>query len=98
MLERHYAPSRPLRLNALETEPGEVLLGFGIAAPGDALNLSPTGNLQEAAANLFAMLHHLDRPEIGAIAVMAIPEEGLGRAINDRLRRASATKPNNQTG
>ena len=98
MLERHYAPSRPLRLDALAAEPGEVLLGFGPATPSDALNLSPTGNLQEAAANLFAMLHKIDRPEIRGIAVAAIPEQGLGRAINDRLRRASSPKPNNQSG
>jgi L-threonylcarbamoyladenylate synthase len=90
MLARHYAPSRPLRLDAVKAGSGEVLLGFGPAAPGGALNLSPTGNLREAAANLFAMLHQLDRSEIGAIAVMAIPEQGLGRAINDRLRRAAS--------
>ncbi len=91
MLSRHYAPSRPLRLNATAAGPGEALLAFGPEAPANAaLNLSSGGDLQEAAANLFAMLHSLDRPGIAAIAVMAVPETGLGRAINDRLRRAAA--------
>ncbi|MEK7819791.1 MAG: L-threonylcarbamoyladenylate synthase [Pseudomonadota bacterium] len=90
---RHYAPSVPLRLNAGDVRPGEALLAFGPDAPrapaAAILNLSPTGDLIEAAANLFAMLHQLDRPGIAAIAVMAIPERGLGLAINDRLRRAA---------
>jgi L-threonylcarbamoyladenylate synthase len=90
MLGRHYAPHRRLRLNAAEAGPGEDLLGFGPAAPAGCLNLSAGGNLTEAAANLFAMLRRLDRPAPGAIAVMPIPEDGLGRAINDRLRRAAA--------
>jgi L-threonylcarbamoyladenylate synthase len=95
-LSRHYAPSRPLRLNALEARPGEALLAFGPAAPPSAaLNLSASGNLEEAAANLFAMLHALDRPEVAGIAVMPIPERGLGLAINDRLRRAAAPPPDN---
>ena len=55
-------------------------------------NLSPGGNLEEAAANLFTMLHQLDRPELKAIAVMAIPQQGLGAALNDRLRRAAAPR------
>jgi L-threonylcarbamoyladenylate synthase len=92
MLSRHYAPSRPLRLNATAAGPGEALLAFGPDAPADAaFNLSPRGDLREAAANLFAMLHRLDRPGVAAIAVMAVPEAGLGRAINDRLRRAAAS-------
>jgi len=85
----HYAPDRPLRLDALEARPREALLAFGPGAPPHALTLSPTGDLEEAAANLFAMLRALDRPENAAIAVMPIPESGLGCAINDRLRRAA---------
>lgn len=90
LLERHYAPSRPPRLDARTAQEGEILLGFGPEAPADAANLSRSGDLAEAAANLFAMLRALDRPEFGRIAVMNIPETGLGRAINDRLRRAAA--------
>jgi len=89
MLERHYAPRARLRLKALTAEAAEVLLGFGPEAPADALNLSTTGDLVEAAANLFAHLHRLDDAGAGAIAVMPVPETGLGRAINDRLRRAA---------
>ena len=90
MMERHYAPSRPLRLNARETLQGEVLLGFGPTAPPTAaLNLSAAGDVVEAASNLFAMIRHLDRPNISGIAIMPIPITGLGQAINDRLRRAA---------
>ena len=89
MLESHYAPSVGLRMNAARAQPGEALLGFG-PAPQAALNLSESGDLREAAANLFAHLRALDRPEYTGIAVMPIPEEGLGHAINDRLRRAAA--------
>lgn len=89
MLKRHYAPGRPLRLNATEANPGEALLGFG-ATHHATLNLSPTGDLREAAAHLFAMLRELDKPGVAAIAVAPIPEGGLGLAINDRLRRAAA--------
>ncbi len=88
----HYAPSLPVRLNAAAAEAGEALLGFGPAVPKDALNLSATGDLQEAAANLFAMLRQLDDPKYRAIAVMPVPETGLGLAINDRLRRAAAPR------
>ena len=89
-LESHYAPQARLRLNATRAEPGEALLGFG--AVGDAwLNLSLTGDLKEAAANLFSMLRDMD-DQVGAIAVSPIPESGLGEAINDRLRRAAAPK------
>ena len=88
MLERHYAPNARLRLNARAAEAGEILLGFGPDAPPDTPNLSAAADLEEAAANLFAMLHGLDASGAPAIAVMAIPERGLGRAINDRLRRA----------
>jgi L-threonylcarbamoyladenylate synthase len=95
MLASHYAPSLPLRLEAVRARPGEALLAFGPETPpgfAEVLWLSRTGDLAEAAANLFAMLRRLDRPPFTAIAVMAIPEQGLGRAINDRLRRA-ATPP-----
>ncbi|MCD6073200.1 MAG: threonylcarbamoyl-AMP synthase [Rhodospirillales bacterium] len=88
MLARHYAPRATLRLDAVSAEPGETLLGFGPSAPADTVNLSTTGNLDEAAANLFVLLHRLDE-SASRIAVMPIPETGLGRAINDRLRRAA---------
>jgi L-threonylcarbamoyladenylate synthase len=88
MLASHYAPSLPVRLEATAARPGEALLGFGPAA-GAQLNLSAGGDLAEAAANLFAMLRALDRPEFTAIAVMPVPDHGLGAAINDRLRRAA---------
>ncbi len=87
MLTRHYAPSRPVRMNAKTARPGEALLGFG-SVTGATMNLSPSGDLVEAAGNLFAHLHALDTPEYSGIAVSPIPETGLGRAINDRLRRA----------
>ena len=89
---RHYAPSRALRLDATEVASDEALLAFGAWAPtGAALccNLSATGDVTEAARNLFSMLRELDRPDVVAIAVMPIPESGLGVAINDRLRRAA---------
>ncbi len=91
MLTSHYAPSCPLRMNAVRARPGEALLGFG-PAPEAAFNLSPTGDLTEAAANLFASLRMLDTVPCSGIAVMPIPEIGLGRAINDRLRRAAAPR------
>jgi len=95
LLQSHYAPSRPLRLEAEAVRPDEGLLAFGpTPLPGAAqtINLSARGNLVKAAANLFAALHALDRPELAAIAVMPIPETGLGVAINDRLRRAAAPR------
>jgi L-threonylcarbamoyladenylate synthase len=94
-LPSHYAPSLPVRLEAISARPGEALLAYGPGAPpgfAEVLWLSKTGDLTEAAANLFAMLRRLDRPEFAGIAVMPIPEEGLGRAINDRLRRAAAPR------
>ena len=94
-LASHYAPGRPLRLDAREVGADEALLAFGPAPPRGAratLNLSERGDLVEAAANLFAMLHTLDDPRHAAIAVMPIPERGLGAAINDRLRRAAAPR------
>jgi L-threonylcarbamoyladenylate synthase len=93
MLASHYAPSLALRLDATEIAPGEALLAFGADAPAGAAEtrwLSKAGDLEETAANLFASLRALDRPEFAGIAVMPIPEHGLGRAINDRLRRAAA--------
>jgi len=92
MLRSHYAPALPVRLDATEARPGEALLAFGSDAPpgfAEVLWLSRSGDLTEAAANLFAMLRRLDRPCFTGIAVMPVPERGLGRAINDRLRRAA---------
>jgi L-threonylcarbamoyladenylate synthase len=94
-LPSHYAPGLPLRLDAVDARPGEALLAFGHEAPpgfAETLSLSRSGDLAEAAANLFAMLRRLDRPEFTGIAVMPIPDERLGRAINDRLRRAAAPR------
>lgn len=95
MLASHYAPALAVRLAATEARPGEALLAFGPDPPpgfAETLWLSRSGDLAEAAANLFAMLRKLDRPSFTAIAVMPVPEHGLGRAINDRLRRAAATR------
>lgn len=103
-LLKHYAPSIPVRLNAVDVAPGEALLAFGSIKfmgvkgggsakdlPDTALrNLSESGDLHQAAANLFRMLRELDRPEHTHIAVMNIPDQGLGIAINDRLKRAAA--------
>ncbi len=88
-LASHYAPKASLRLNAEAARAGEVLLGFG--AMESDLNLSATGDLVEAAANLFGHLHALDAKD-APIAVAPVPETGLGRAINDRLRRAAAPR------
>jgi L-threonylcarbamoyladenylate synthase len=87
-LASHYAPSKPLRLNATEAEPDDYLIGFGGIA-GDA-NLSRSGNLVEAAAQLFELLHKADASSKPRIAVAPVPDQGLGTAINDRLRRAAA--------
>ena len=89
-LASHYAPGAKVRLNASAAEPGEVMLGFGDVA-GD-LTLSATGDLREAAANLFRHLHALDKMEANGIAVASIPNHGLGLAINDRLQRAAAPR------
>jgi L-threonylcarbamoyladenylate synthase len=89
-LTSHYAPRARLRLNASNAEHGEALLGFG-GTPGADLNLSPRGDLKEAAANLFAMLRQLDT-STERIAVSPIPSHGLGEAINDRLARAAAPR------
>ncbi len=90
-LASHYAPRAELRLNAVTLRPGEVLLGFGPVGAA-ALNLSPSADLAEAAANLFACLRALDDDGAKTIAVSPIPETGLGLAINDRLRRAAAPR------
>jgi L-threonylcarbamoyladenylate synthase len=93
MLTSHYAPKAKLRLDADAPEPGEALLAFGPApAAAVMLNLSPRGDLIEAAANLFSHLRALDTSGVQRIAVMKVPHEGLGEAINDRLKRAAAPK------
>jgi L-threonylcarbamoyladenylate synthase len=95
MLASHYAPRTKVRLNATRLEPGEALLAFGtdavsgIDAAAAVMNLSARGDLDEAAANLFGHLRALDTRAARAIAVMPIPDDGLGEAINDRLRRAA---------
>src|SRR3954453_16735690 len=95
MLASHYAPRASLRLNGMEVQPGEALLAFGPNAPSaaQARNLSPKSDLVEAAANLFAHLRALDASGARTIAVMPIPNDGLGEAINDRLARAAAPRP-----
>jgi L-threonylcarbamoyladenylate synthase len=98
MLASHYAPRTPLKLGASHVAAGEALLAFGATPPAgaerakSALNLSPHGDLIEAAANLFSHLRALDAAGASAIAVMPIPNEGLGEAINDRLARAAAQR------
>jgi L-threonylcarbamoyladenylate synthase len=95
MLTSHYAPRARLRLDVHEVKPGEALLAFGPTVPSSAnliCNLSPRGDLSEAAANLFAMLRQLDQSGATTIAVMRVPDKGLGEAINDRLRRAAAPR------
>jgi len=89
-LASHYAPSKPIRLDATEARPGEWLIGFGAVA-GDE-TLSATGSLVEAAAKLFDALHRADAAPVETIAVAPIPAEGLGLAINDRLGRAAADR------
>jgi L-threonylcarbamoyladenylate synthase len=98
MLASHYAPRARLRLDATQVNPGEALLAFGGRLPPGAdkaaavLNLSAQGHLGDAAAHLFAHLRALDATGAPSIAVMPIPREGLGEAINDRLARAAAPK------
>jgi len=88
-MSSHYAPKASVRLNATDANPGEVLLGFG-NVKGD-LNLSPSGDLAQAAARLFDYLHQMDAAD-QLIAIAPIPDVGLGRAINDRLKRAAAPR------
>ncbi len=92
-IARHYAPKIPIRIDVTDPQPDEAFAAFG--APGAhqvaaMLNLSPSGDMTEAAARLFATLRELDRPEHAGIAVAPVPDSGIGRAINDRLRRAVA--------
>lgn len=94
MLASHYAPKAKLRLDADRPRDGEALLAFGPTPEfsGTAYNLSPRGDLIEAAANLFSHLRALDAAGAKTIAVMSVPHDGLGEAINDRLARAAAPK------
>lgn len=89
-LALHYAPDAPVRIDATAPQAGEAFLAFGPWPDGEGVfNLSPTGDLAQAAANLFSFLRAADRTRPVGIAVAAIPHEGLGEAINDRLRRAA---------
>ena len=88
-LTLHYAPDAPVRIEATEARPGEIFLGFGPGVGDPRWSLSPSGDPQEAAANLFRLLRAADREKPAGIAVSPVPSEGLGEAINDRLRRAA---------
>jgi L-threonylcarbamoyladenylate synthase len=88
-LARHYSPEAQVRLDVISPAPDEAYLAFGPTAVETAFNLSPTGDLREAAANLFAFLRAADRTNPTAIAVAPIPRQGLGEAIHDRLKRAA---------
>ncbi|MFN9251108.1 MAG: L-threonylcarbamoyladenylate synthase [Brevundimonas sp.] len=88
-LARHYAPDAPIRLNATGARDGELVLGFGPGVGDAGWSLSPTGDLREAAANLFRLLRRADAVAPSGIAVAPVPESGLGEAINDRLARAA---------
>ncbi len=98
MLASHYAPAAGVRLNATDVQPDEALIRFGGAPlPGEdtaalVLDLSQTGDLSEAAANLFAFMKQADASGAATIAFGAIPMEGLGEAINDRIERAAAPR------
>ena len=92
MLESHYAPRARLRLDISAPEPGEAYLAFGAPAPAGGLTLSASGDLTEAAANLYAHLRTLDASGTASIAVAPIPARGLGEAIRDRLARAAAPR------
>lgn len=92
MLASHYAPNAGIRLGATDLRPGEIGLGFAGTLDGARRDLSPRGDLNEAAANLYGFLRALDAEGAGTIAVAAIPGHGLGAAINDRLRRAAAPR------
>ncbi|MFC7705686.1 L-threonylcarbamoyladenylate synthase [Plastorhodobacter daqingensis] len=93
-LASHYAPGACVRLGVTRPEADEVWIGFGPASATAPFNLSPTGDLTEAAARLFALLRAADAAAAqGRIAVAPVPQHGLGRAINDRLRRAAAPRP-----
>ena len=98
MLASHYAPGAAVRLDAMDVRPGEALIRFGgKALPGEdkaclVLDLSPSGNLREAAANLFASMKEADASGADVITFGAIPGDGLGEAIRDRLERAAAPR------
>ena len=95
LMKSHYAPNTKIRLDAADVNKDEAMLGFGKDCPSGAqvfLNLSPDGDLHEAAANLFSMIRELDQIGTAAIAVSPIPMTGVGIAINDRLERAAAPK------
>lgn len=94
MLASHYAPNARMQLDVTIPQVGEAYLAFGPAPDhaGPMRNLSPSGDLTEAARNLFSMLHKLDAEGAATIAVAPIPDTGLGEAINDRLRRAAAPR------
>jgi L-threonylcarbamoyladenylate synthase len=96
LLLSHYAPDLPLRLDATERQPGEAFIAFGppppqVGEPDGQLSLA--GDPIEAASKLFGLLRSLDRPPFTQLAVMSVPDTGLGAAINDRLRRAAAPRP-----
>ncbi|HEV2083200.1 MAG TPA: L-threonylcarbamoyladenylate synthase [Brevundimonas sp.] len=85
----HYAPDAPVRIETTQTAPGEILLGFGPGVGDPRWSLSPSGDLREAAANLFRLLREADRERPSAIVVAPVPKDGLGEAVFDRLRRAA---------
>jgi len=88
-LTLHYAPDAPVRIEVVQPAAGEILLGFGPGVGDPRWSLSPSGDLREAAANLFRLLREADRERPSGIAVSPVPAHGLGEAINDRLRRAA---------
>ena len=93
LMASHYAPRAAIRLNAQSAEPGETYVGFGPVYRAAALTLSATGDLVEAAANLFRLLQAADAAGVERLAIAPIPTHGLGEAINDRLSRAAAPRP-----
>ena len=100
-ITKHYAPSIPLRINATDLRPDEAFVAFGEPHKGEAAvirSLSPSGDVIEAAARLFATLRELDRSEFAGIAVAPVPDTGIGRAVNDRLRRGAAANKDTATG
>ncbi len=102
MLASHYAPEAPVRLDASSVAPGEILINFGNQAIAGAeaavrvFDLSPSGSLREAAANLFAVMKEADRLSARGIAFAPVPRHDLGEAINDRIARAAAPRPEDQ--
>ncbi len=89
-LLKHYAPSKKFRINVIEPAADELFIAFGAGYGNAQMNLSPAGDLREAAANLFAFMREADKnPNYAKIAMAPIPSEGVGLAINDRIRRAS---------